>query len=719
MDLIIKNYTTKGKNNFDEIEINNDKMRPVTRGLEIPCSKDIFAFDFEVLTHTRKGKRKTLPVMLGVAGVDGVTGELIESKLIDKSRGKSKKWIDYDFSDRRKILLEVLKIITNIKYRNDRAQCFFYNIKYDFGIITSLMTEEEIEILYKVERIEIENYIIEVIGNKMFSIRKKNVKKRKWTFYDLANFTMQSLDKATKEWLGEEGGKLEDFNTQEVFNDEHLLRQEYNKAVEYCKRDVEITAKLAYAVRKKFEEMEIPFSKPISTASLFKATMAYHNKPYPTFDTTKLYKNKIDKENKKHKGLLKKKEKVLKLQKLAWEGYYGGLFEMYKRGYFMDVIGLDYNSMYPSIMVDLPDLSCCNIYELDVERYTQNELKNDIKKADWAVIKARVWTKEGKIQIFPVRATIKTDNGTSEKVIRPVLNGHEVVMSKQMYEFFTEKYPHYKDIEITGGYVIYEWETCKRPFEWYKELYNYRKNIIKKHGKKDKRQLVIKIILNAGYGVTAETIPKDKYTLENDGSISYVKTYIQPGKFFRPFYAFHITELSRLKIYNDIFTSDIEEDVIGVATDCIFVEGEGKEKLLKSPNYEAKEKVLGKLMLEKEGEMLVIGNGIYQFRDKQGNVYKTTRGFNEKNFPNLFEECQDLNKIPVINIRPKTWREIAYKYNFENTTVTEDDIGLFFKEEKICNINMDNSRIWEGSFKTVSEMFTKTLDSKPIILKEV
>ena len=176
---------------------------------------------------------------------------------------------------------------------------------------------------------------------------------------------------------------------------------------------------------------------------------------------------------------------------------------------FEDVIGLDYSSMYPSIMVDLPDLTLCEIEELDVEKRTQKELKEDIKTADWAVIKAKVWTKPGKIQIFPVRAKIKTEYGKTEKVIRPVMNGQEVVMSKQTFEFFTEEYPHFKGIEITGGYRIIEWEIAKRPenrpFSWYRELYNNRIELLR-IWKKDKRQLVIKIILNAGYGVTAETI---------------------------------------------------------------------------------------------------------------------------------------------------------------------------------------------------------------------
>lgn len=709
----LKGYTTKGKNNFDKMEIDNDKLRPVKRGLKIPCTKDIYAFDFEVLTHTRQGERKTLPVMLGIAGINE-QGQIIKEEVIDRFTNKSKnnkKMIDAKFEERRDILIYLLKQLTKKQYRSDMAQNFFYNIKYDFGILASLMTEKEIEILYYTEKVEIDKFIIEVVGNKMFVIKKKG-QKRQWVFYDLANFTMTNLDKASKKWLGEEtGGKTEGFDTAKIFNDENLLKEVYEEAKSYCLNDVIITAKLGLEVRKYFEKMNIPFSKPISTASLFKAYMGFHEKPYPTFDTTFLYENKIDKENKKYHGLLKKKEKVVDLQKTAWEGYYGGLFEMYKRGYFKDVIGLDYNSMYPSMMVDLPDLSDCDIYELDAERFNQEKLQEDIKKADWGVIRAKVWTKEGKIQIFPVRAKINN----SEKVIRPVMQGQEVVMTKQMFDFFTNKYPHFEAVEVIGGYAILEREECKRPFAWLKDQYDYRVEIIKEHGKEDKRQLVIKIILNAGYGVCAETIPKEIYVYE-DGEIQYDKTIIQTGKFFRPFYAMHITELSRLRIYEDIFESDIEKDCIGVATDCIFVEGEGKQKLKNSPHYAEKGKPLGKLMLEKEGEMLVIGNGIYQFRNKEGEVSKTTRGFNEKKFPNLFEEGQELQRIPVYNTRPKTWREIAYKYNFDNVVVTQDDIGLFFDEEKECDINMDNSRRWQGSFENVKEMFSKQIESKPIIL---
>ncbi|MFW6130269.1 MAG: hypothetical protein ACOC56_03720 [Atribacterota bacterium] len=709
---MINEYTTKGKNNFDLLEINNDKMRPYKRGLYIPCTKNIFAFDFEVLTYLER----TLPVMLGIAGIDK-NGNILEKDVVDRFsvRGENtRKMINAKLEERRQILLYLLNILTRKKYRSDKAQNFFYNIKYDFGILVSLMDKKEIEILYYMQTVQIDKYIIEVVGNKMFIIKKED-EKRQWIFYDLANFTKESLDRSSKKWLGEElGGKTEGFDTAEIFNDIKLLKEKYKEAKQYCLNDVIITARLALEVRRHFENMEIPFSKPISTASLFKAYMGYHkHEEYPEFDRYRRYEKLIDKE--KDKGLIEGKQKATGLQKTAWEGYFGGLFEMFKRGYFKDVIGLDYNSMYPSIMIGLPDLRDCEIEEINPKKYS---LKR-IKKADWGVIKAKVWTKKGKIQLFPVRANIKG----SEKIIRPQMTGQEVIMTKQMLEFFTEEYPHFKKIEITGGYMIKEgnrnnnYGPARRPFGWMEDLYNERIRIINENGKEDKRQEVIKLILNAGYGITAETIKKEIYTLEK-GRICYNKKVIKPGKLFRPFYAFHITELSRLQIYKDIFQNDIEEDCIGIATDCIFVHGEGKEKLKNSSNYAEKGKPLGKLMLEKEGEMLVVGNGIYQFRDKEGNIFKTTRGFNEKKFPNLFEEGHELKDIPVYNKRALTWGEVAYDLILNKQNTEEDCIGLFFDEEKYCNINMDISREWETEFKNVADMFNKQIESKPLTLKE-
>ena len=714
-----------GKTNFDKLRIDN-KRYPLSRGISLPVEKSVYAFDFETLTHKRQGKRKTLPVMLAFAGVS-TSGELIESKVYD-GKYRQKIWLEYTFEERKEMLYEIIKLLTQKKLLTSLN--FFYNLKYDFGLIVSLMTKQEAEELYYTDRVKIGEYEISVVGSKMFSIMKEKSKgagkkpeRQQWRFFDLAVFTMQSLDKASKDWLGQEGGKT-DFDTKEVFNNELMLRDNYKKAKDYCENDVIITAKLGFEVKKHFEAMNIPFSMPISNASLYKAFFAYHYiKPY-----TKAYKeNKkkyIDLEKAKYPTYTgyfneeKRKESYkdepykYDMQKLAWQGYFGGLFEMFKRGYFPNAIGFDYDSMYPSIMVDLPDYR-----DYLAEPILEN--RKGFEKAKWAIITAKVWIKdEAKICPFPVRA--KIDN--KEKIVRPVLKGQEVIMSKQMYNWFVNEYPHFENIEITGGYYLDKKRNVnipRKPFEFMKDLFNERLDIISKHGKDDKRQNVIKIILNAGYGVTAETVEKSEYE-KIDGVLCETENYVQMGRFFRPFFAFHITELSRLKIYKDIFDAKAENKVIGVATDCIFFESDMTDYIMENTSF-TPEKILGSLSVEKEGEMLVIGNGMYQFKDAEtGKVSKTTRGFSEKDFPDLFDNrFHRIRKIPVVSERPRSWREVAFSYNFTKEKYQQDDIAVFDDEEKICDINMDISRKWQGSFASVGEMFEKQIDSKPLRPEQV
>ncbi|MFW6130550.1 MAG: hypothetical protein ACOC56_05135 [Atribacterota bacterium] len=715
-----------GKDNFDKLKIDNEKIPVHLKSIKIE-DKTIYALDFEKLTRLIKKERKTLPVMLGKAKItpEGIIdyGKRVKhttiiDTFVDEKTKKEKRWIDAKFNERRKILFRILETLTTMEM--SKSINFFYNIKYDFGVIVSLMKEEEGEELYLTNKVKIGKYEITVIGDKMFTISKpmgKN-RNRNFRFFDLANFTKCSLDKATKAWLGEEGGKTEGFDTGKVFNDESLLREVYEEAKEYCLNDVIITAKLALKVKRHFESMQIPFSNPISTASLFKSFYGHNfERPkeiegqyrdrfikYPSFNGFYLVDKVVSR-----KSLEPTISNNENMQELAWRGYFGGLFEMYKRGYFPNVVGFDYDSMYPSIMVDLPDY----------RDYITEKINNkEFEKYEWAVIKAKVWIKdEATICPFAVRAKIEG----KEKIIRPVLKGEEVVMSKQMYDWVTKEYPYLDKLKVTGGYYLKPKKQKKfnKPFDFMKNLFEERvklKTKMKKGeiSKDDKREYVIKEILNAGYGVTAETVDKTVWEKGDLGNLTFLGNQVKAGKFLRPFYAFHITEHARLKIYKDIFDAEADTKVIGVATDCIFFEADMKDYIVKNTSF-TPEKKLGTLSLEKEGEMLVIGNGVYQFRDKEGNVHKTTRGFSESNFPNLFEEGHELKNIPVVSQKPLTWREIAFSYTNSKERFTQDDINKFEDEEKNCNINMDISREWEGEFENVGDMFTRVINSRPLV----
>jgi len=380
--------------------------------------------------------------------------------------------------------------------------------------------------------------------------------------------------------------------------------------------------------------------------------------------------------------------------------------------------------------VDLPNLENCDIY--------WNKKYND--QTDWAVIKARVWLDpKGKIMPFSMKSKIsfKDDQGNKKianKIIRPVLRGQEVILSKQMYEFIVNgSYPYLEKIEIEEVYNIFEKKNCKRPFGYLKELFETRVNLINKYGKKDKRQEVIKIMLNSPYGATAEVIEKLDITTIDHKKYLKGKKYVA-GDLFRPFLAFHITELSRLKMYKNIFDNKLEENIIAVATDCIYIDKEGQKRFEKKGDITNK-KELGTFSIDYEGDMLAVGNGIYffekfdniqiKFKNKKygqiinlkiPNTKKTTRRFNTKKVPDLMhtKKYNNQRKINIINNRPLGFKEVLYFHQGK-----KELIGKFTDQLKKLNLNMDKSRIWDREARDLLDLKNNIINSKPIKLKEI
>jgi hypothetical protein len=694
---------------FDRITFPDQlyKLNRSDRGLSLGDDKNISAFDFEVLTKDGQ----TVPAMLGYATFNSEEQRVSEQGIVQKdltrNKNRSKKYRKDLYKlvlegDRTAALDSFLKEMSKRKYKDNLN--FFYNIKYDMSILLSLLPDDKLQEVYDFNECDYKDYTISIIPKKLLFITRKDVKREYTTaFYDLASLTKQSLDNACKSWLNK--GK-QDFDTAEVFNDFELFKEEYGSGnmQKYCIKDCTLTTELANAVREHFNNINVPFSRPTSPASLSKDYIKFNNLPYPNF-------------------------KYKKLQRLCYSTYYGGLFEFYKRGKFENAKGYDVDSLYPSVMVDLPNLEDCDIF------YS----KEYNKKSDWAVIKARVWLDpEGKIMPFSMKSKISYRNEKgkkkqSEKVIRPVLRGQEVILSKQMYEFLVNgSYPYLEKIEVEFAYNIFEDQDTRRPFGYLQDLFNTRVDLIKKYGKKDKRQEVIKVMLNSPYGATAEVIQKPDIE-EIDGRKYLTGTEFAAGDLFRPFLAFHITELSRLKMYQNIFDCGIEDNVIAVATDCIYIDQEGQEKF---ENYGdiTNKKELGTFSIDYKGDMLAIGNGIYFFekfknikikpKTKYGQqinikvpgVKKTTRGFNENKVPDLMhtEKYDQDQKINIVNNRPLGFKEVLYFHSGK-----KELIGKFTDELKKLNLNMDKSRIWDRKVKNLSDLKNSVINSQPLQLSEI
>ena len=106
---------------------------------------------------------------------------------------------------------------------------------------------------------------------------------------------------------------------------------------------------------------------------------------------------------------------------------------------------------------------------------------------------------------------------------------------------------------------------------------------------------------------------------------------------FRPFYAKHITEIGQLMLFKTIYKYNLEEDVIALATDCIYMEKSEQQKILDNSDL-IDSKELGKWDKEFEGDGLFIANGMYQLSKDGKTAYKkVTRGFHKNKFPDLFK----------------------------------------------------------------------------------
>ena len=670
----IYDYETTREKRLQKLELPDNPSRTLKRGkrgLNLGKNKNISSFDLEVYTSP---KGFTTPVMLGFSELN-TNGDIINRGIIDRDIKTKKPFWEVD---RLQIFKNFVREMKKFKYANNLN--FFYNIRYDMSVLISLLPESKREDLYWTDRTEIDDIKIFIIPKKFMVIERDRYK---IPFYDLASFTRSSLDKASKEWIGK--GKMKtSFDIGEVMNDFEKMKKHYESGElqKYCVIDTDRTCELGFEIRKKYNKKDIPFSKPISPASITKDYIKYNQKiDYPRYTN-------------------------YTLQNLSYKGFYGGLFEFYQRGYFENAKGYDVDSLYPYVMKDLPNLAKSKVFEGDIV----------LKDADFGVYLAKVELSDDcYISPFPVKAKVSYMEGRykkmQEKIIRPILKGQEVVITKETYDFLTsEHYPYLESIKIKRGFNIFENNENNRPFKYIENLFDERVKLLKND--KMKEQAVLKIILNSGYGITAETIDKQKYK-KIDGRIFTGEKYLKAGVYFRPFYAFYITDLARLMMYKNIYKAGIEQEVIGVATDCIYITEKGQEKFEKFANVN-KKKELGSFSVDYKGDMIAIGNGVYQFRDNEtGEVKIKCRGFNEKRVPNFFEteKYDNLDKLKIKNIRPLSFREVVHFFSNEG-----EKIGNFIEEKKELNINMDLSRNWEGNFQNIADVKNKRMKSKPLKL---
>ena len=261
---------------------------------------DIYGFD----TETYKGK----------------------CKLICRSDGTSKQLLYPTF-------LECLNFLF-YNAKNSHIWRFFYNIDFDYNAIIKTLNLDNafakilIIMLNKGLEIKFNKYRITYIKNIMLKIKKGH---KTVVFTDLFRVFRMSLNSASIEFLKNEIKENIDGNL--LNTSIEYWNQNLNAIISYCIQDCILLKKLGLVFLEHLKEANITIPRYLcSPASLSKAH----------------FRKKCHIPN-----LLNNPNEIIQI---GYDCYYGGRFELLKRGTFEKMYNYDVNSEYPEAISELPSL---------------------------------------------------------------------------------------------------------------------------------------------------------------------------------------------------------------------------------------------------------------------------------------------------------------------------------------------------------------------------
>jgi hypothetical protein len=552
---------------------------------------------------------------------------------------------------------QILEYLTKPKFQH----CFnwFYNIQYDFEsfvkylstsdlqelytegsidyAITKKSANQSLELVYHIEYMKRKYFGISIIGSKDY-----------YHYYDLFNFMDVSLNKASKKYLNEQ--KNDDVDSSRLNLDLNYWNENQEKIIKYCIQDSFLTMKLANKFWKiMYDNLNLipkrPFSKGKLSEEYFLKTCNI-----PTIN------NLITRDGRK-------------ILEFAYKSFYGGRFELVKRGYFEKVYCYDIKSAYPAQMAQLIDMS--------IDKGTWKETKNKISPdafEGWY----RVIIKSNEVNFAPIVYKINNIN------IYPNGKFNQYLLKSEI-EFIRENFDNV-EIKIISGVEFF-------PKEY---VYPFKIEVEKLYKWKDKEtdddiKHVVKIILNSIYGKTIQVSQNETNEI---------------GNLFNPMYASMITSKTRMKLLE--LALQKPETVIMFSTDGLHTTEE-----LKTPAYPK----LGEFAKDFVGEGVYLMSDVYNiWTDKQ--VKNKIRGFNAGSTKDLDSETVYLKDI-LEKMKGKTYQYTSNRpvhlgeALIHNKKYTKENINVWEEINREININGDAKRIWDNEFKSGKDCLKRNINSLP------
>jgi len=417
----------------------------------------------------------------------------------------------------KKVFYSKEEFIKNLKldYRFRNCSIFATNLSFDFFGVFFKNEDENFKTLFRGSSLLSAKTYFK--GNEFYPFSKYNDSTLKsFEFVDSMNYASLSVSKM---------GKIINFPKLEApdcLGKYPENQSEWDAIIEYNLRDSEITYRFMKFLIPAFEILESTFKQTIASTSV------------------SLFKNKYLKQ-----VFYQPSEDILLDQ---FEAYYGGRTEAFERGYIKDYYYYDFNSLYPSVMLDFefPNPNTLRTTKKNTLEYINNF--HGISKVD-------IYCPYMHKPLLPYRR----EDG---RLLFPIGN-------------FTGWYSHIelrKAIEL--GYTIkkvyktHYFKEMIRPFkEYVDDLYKLR---LSYKEQKSIMEYVVKIVMNSLYGkfcqkfknkdnwvhIDTLTIKQTHLIKERKGNYVRLVCDTKPSNFCVPIWGVYITSYARLKLYDVLVKYD-------------------------------------------------------------------------------------------------------------------------------------------------------------------
>lgn len=519
-----------------------------------------------------------------------------------------------------KITLDsVIKFLFQKKFEN--SWNFFYNIDYDAGVILKLLEKR----LYsykttKTLRFEYDNYVLDYLPSKRLRISKGHHSR---IFFDIWQFFHDSLPVAYQKNIGKIPQSYIDMKNKRDEFSATYYRRNTNKVRQYCIDDCIYAKELAQKwIELFYNAFGFYLKRWISSGYAAEKVLINHGINLPKFSSI-----------------------PYAIQDLAYKSYFGGRFEMLKRGFVGTAHLYDINSAYPYSITTIPDLT----------------------KGKW--VKRKSIHEKAKLGFFKILADIP-----DEKYIPPFpfrANNSIIFPSGKFQTFVTlpelQACNNSKYYKILDSYQFISNSKTTYPYKKFiKKMYLKRLELKQK---KNPLQLPFKIILNSIYGKTGE----------------YDKLSKRIGNLFNPVIFAHITGHTRAQLYRFVTENGLDRDVVAFATDSICT----------TRKLEVGSEKLGQFSFEKSANnVLYLQNGFYRFdKWKQRGLGKLSG----KNIEHLDTFEKDGGLFIKYVEKKNTTLKMAIIQN------REKDIGKIKPKIKQIDLNADRKRQWFGKLTGIND----------------